>query len=278
MSARCCVLIPYFNAGERLTESLNSVDGLREGVVDALVVDDGSTKMSAHDALRDSPVGGRVRVLELPANEGIARALNAGLVALLDRYEYVARLDCGDVCVNSRMAAQIRFLDRHPDCAMVGSWVSFHRPDGTYLYTVHHPSDYPRILRTMHVNNAFTHPAVMYRAGLLKSIGLYPCDREAAEDHAYFFAVALRHRVANLPEVHVRCMLDPAGISNRSRRRQICSRIRVLVDHFDWRPISAYGLVRALAQLWTPRTFTVFIRRTLQVFGRQPRTMPSKRP
>ena len=264
MTARCCVLIPYFDAGERLSRSLHSIDGLGEGTVDALVVDDGSARVPAQAALASYPVDGHVQVIELAENLGIARALNAGLARLLDRYEYVARLDCGDECLSERIAAQMAFLDANLDCAMVGSWVSFHRPDGRYLYTVQQPTHHESILRAMHVNNAFTHPAVMFRSAVLRQLGPYPCDREAAEDHAYFFDIAARHRVANLPEVHVRCLLDPHGISNRSRKRQIRSRIKVLLDHFDWRPISIYGLARALTQLWTPRSSTVLVRTILR--------------
>ena len=264
MTARCCVLIPDFEAGERLSRSLGSIDGLREGAADALVVDDGSSRVPARDALATHPIDGRVQIIEIPENVGIARALNAGLMPLLDLYEYVARLDCGDLRLGNRVAAQMAFLDANHDCVMVGSWGSFHRPDGKDLYTVRHPTDHESILRAMHVNNAFIHSAVMFRSATLRQVGPYPCDREAAEDHAYFFDIAARHRVANLPEIHVRCLLDPDGISNRSRRRQIRSRIKVLLDHFDWRPISIYGLARALAQLGTPRSSTVIVRTILR--------------
>lgn len=263
-AARCCVLIPYLNAGEQLARSLDSVDGLLGGDVDVLVVDDGSKELSARAALQDTPWAERVSILELPKNLGIAEALNAGMRRLLPAYEFIARLDCGDICVADRLSTQMGYLDSHPNCAMVGTWTSFHTPAGTYLYTVRHPLTHKRILRRMHINNAFTHPSVMFRTNVVERVGFYPCDREAAEDHAYFFRIAKQFETANLGRVHVHSLIDPRGISNLKRRRQLQTRLKVLADNFDSSPGAYYGLVRATAQLLTPRQSTVWIRSSLR--------------
>lgn len=269
-AARCCVLIPYFESGDLLIRSLLSIDGLGEGRVDVLVVDDGSLRRPARNVIDATVFRDRVGLLELASNVGIAAALNQGLSRLMPHYEYVARLDCGDTCCHERLSAQMAYLDTHRKCALVGTWASFLSMSGEERYTVRHPTEHRQIMRRMHINSAFTHSAVMFRSDLVRSVGLYPENRAAAEDHAYFFKIGSKFETANIPQVHVRSILDPAGISAVRRRRQLVSRIAILVENFDFRPGSFYGVLRAILQLSTPRAFTVSVRSGLHRL-RQPR-------
>jgi glycosyltransferase involved in cell wall biosynthesis len=254
----CCVLIPYYEGGEELILTIDSINDSAD--VDVLVVDDGSRVKTAEEMLETYETSREVTVVTLPRNEGIARALNAGLQKIGHRYEYVARLDCGDRCVGERLSRQLRFMDENPWCALVGSWVDFRTPRGARMYTVRHPSEHEAIRRRMFVNCAFTHPSVVMRSNVFDKVGTYPVNRPAAEDHALFFRIVREYRTANIPAVLTSCLLDSGGISNQRRRAQLISRIRIILDNFEWNAFAIYGLCRATFQLLTPRSFTVFLR------------------
>lgn len=264
--ARCCVLIPYYEDGDELLHSITSIES--SSPVDVLVVDDGSRVRPAAGVLRRYTGPLSVAVIETSSNGGIAAALNQGIEELKGRYEYIARLDCADVCVNDRIDRQIRYLDGHPGCMLVGSWVEFVAPTGRYLYTMRHPADRAGIRRTMHVNCAFTHPSVMFRASVFDQVGDYPLTRPAAEDFALFLRITARYDVANIPLPLVRCTIDPDGISTRQRRRQLRSRIAILLEHFAPTPLAIYGLARAVVQLAVaPRGVTVIVNAAREFLG-----------
>ena len=114
------ILIPVYNDPDGLEMTMQS---LREDTVEAdiFIVDDGS------DPPQEAPepgVGQRIFLHRLDCNGGITRALNAGLREIVNagRYEYVARIDAGDLAKPGRFFAQKAFLDANPDHAVVGGW------------------------------------------------------------------------------------------------------------------------------------------------------------
>jgi glycosyltransferase involved in cell wall biosynthesis len=71
--------------------------------------------------------GFSIDIITLPSNQGIVKALNAGLKWLQQKkgFEFVARLDCGGVCDKNRFYRQVHFMRRHPDIDLTGSWCLF---------------------------------------------------------------------------------------------------------------------------------------------------------
>lgn len=254
---KCCVLIPYYNDGGALLESLCSIDGSP----DVVVVDDGSSRAPAHQALKNYTGNLSVKLITLPENQGIEHALNAGLEYCLDRYVYIARLDCGDTCKNTRIQKQIDFLDKEQDCGLVGSWVDFVSEKGLYILTSKLPVQHDEIRKKMFLNSMFVHPSVMMRSLALKEIGAYPTNRPAAEDYALFFKIVKKFKTRNIPESLLNYVVSPASISSKKRKTQIISRIKILLDNFEFGIYPVYGLVRSILLIATPRSLTVAIRR-----------------
>ncbi len=114
------VLIPSYNPGSGLTDTLNS---LRKQTVPyhLYIVDDGSPQKPDYAAeLKGIPHS----LIELPRNAGITGALNAGLAQIFrEGHVYVARMDCGDEMTEDRLAVQKSFMDQHPEISILGSWI-----------------------------------------------------------------------------------------------------------------------------------------------------------
>ncbi|WP_035058808.1 glycosyltransferase [Andreprevotia chitinilytica] len=243
---RIALLIPHYNNPTGLAASLASVGP--DEAVDTFVVDDGSTRVQLDEAAARAAyqAKGELTFIYLPQNRGIEHALNTGLQAIVDAgYDYCARLDCDDRVAPDRFARQVAFLDANPAIALVGSAVTFFDASGD-RFTLHQPQTHAEIVRQMHDDNAFTHPAVTFRIAAVREIGLYPTDMPAAEDFAYFWRFVARYQTANLPDVLTWSEYTTAGISLSKRRRQQWSRFRVLWQYFDWSPRSLVKLVKPL--------------------------------
>ena len=125
------VLTPVYQDPDGLKRTMDSLKAQTIHDFDWIVVDDGSQPPIEMDN-EDLPFN--VRIIPLERNQGITAALNAGLEYILESgYDFVARLDAGDVALPDRFAKQLNFLRMHAEYGAVGSWVELVDPTGTTL-------------------------------------------------------------------------------------------------------------------------------------------------
>lgn len=248
-AVRLAVLMPVHRDQEGLERSLASL--MRDGAgFDIVVVDDGSRPpLSVPGSFRS-----RTTLLRLDTNLGITGALNAGLGHIAAAgYEYVARLDAGDLSLPGRMAAQMAFLDAHPDHAMVGCAANWVDLKGSLLYIFRPPEADHNLRRFQHYRVGFMHSAVMLRVAALDECGFYDDRYNGAEDYELFVRLSRRHRIANLPDVYIDYEINPRSLSSR-RFRQGIVRLRVQMHWFDPWSVHAYlGVARNVVLLFATR-------------------------
>jgi GT2 family glycosyltransferase len=114
---RVSVVVPAFNAGPYLDETIASVVGQSLEDWDLTVVDDGSTDGSAGIAAGWAHREARVGLLQQP-NRGVAAARNAGFAASHAGSEYLMFLDADDCLEAGALEVMTGYLDRHPDVGM----------------------------------------------------------------------------------------------------------------------------------------------------------------
>lgn len=255
---KVALLMPVFNEPEEASRSLLGLSN--EIPLDVVVVDDGS---SPPLTLPEPPPPHRLILLRLERNVGITQALNHGLRYILEKgYSYVARLDAGDIALPGRFLKQVRFLEENPDYALVGGQVLFVDPSGRETHQEFFPTQDADIRRVLHARNPFIHPAVTIRTQALREVGLYSERYPAAEDYELFWRIAKRFKVANLGEKVTKVVVNPQGISIKKRRRQLLTRIKILLENFDPRLKESWlGLAKNLALLVMPTPWVQTLKR-----------------
>jgi hypothetical protein len=110
------VVMTVYNGSPYVEEAVNSLLAQDFDDFELVIVDDGSTDGTAEAlARRTDP---RMRLVRR-AHAGRVAALNHAVG--LARGRYLANLDADDVALPGRLALPVRFLDDHPDVAVVGS-------------------------------------------------------------------------------------------------------------------------------------------------------------
>lgn len=256
---RLAVLIPVYNDPRGLAACLAPLAAAGGGF-DVLVVDDGS-EPPLDEAGAGLPFA--VRCHRLPANRGIAAALNAGLALIRGRdYAYVARLDAWDICAPERFGLQMAFLDRHERHVVVASDVEFIDRAGAPLYRYAPQCEDAAIRREMRYRPSFIHPASMLRLAALERTGGYSEAYPGAEDYELFWRLLDIGLGANLPDVLLKVYLNPLGISQTRRRQLIRSRLRLQLDRFGFAdPHSYFGILRTLALAGMPYSLAYALKR-----------------
>lgn len=255
---RIAVLIPAYNAEGTIEKALLSL-AANQVPHDIVVVDDGSN-MPLKDVIsaRDNMV-----VLRPEKNVGITRALNIGLRYIYDKgYEFVARLDADDAATPGRLAQQLAYMDAHTDVVLLGTWGRVVSEDGRPLFYLNHPTDHESILRHSWYNSAFIHPSMMLRTALLQQAGgYYEMYSHAAEDYELTRRLAKFGKLANLPEYMIDYTYSTCGISQKKRRYQLKSRLKIQWSYRDFaNPHFYLGILKTLALWYLPIRFLTAVK------------------
>ena len=161
----------------------------------------------------ESPVP--VQHVELPANQGLGPALDAGLRA--SSHEIVARMDSDDVSVPERFEKQLPLIEAGADIAGSGLFEF-----GTDITDVvgrrTPPTDPAEIRRVVRFRDPFNHPTVVYRRSAVQAAGGY-ADMALMEDYLLFTRMVAGGAVpANLPDPLVFYRVGDGAYARRGGR------------------------------------------------------------
>jgi glycosyltransferase involved in cell wall biosynthesis len=210
MPPKISVVMPVFNGGGFLREAVDSVLTQSFDDFEFLIIDDGSTDDSL--AILNEYSDKRLRIIS-QENRGVIESLNRGIQSATG--EYIARMDADDRCELNRFALQVRYLDAHPDIALIGGSVATMDESGNPLaprlvFPATHEEIWAGIGRRPWV---FCHPAVMYRRSAAINVGMYRPDFAHCEDTEFFARLMTRYRAANLPQLMLNYRLRRNAVS-----------------------------------------------------------------
>lgn len=189
------VLIIAHNRAHTIGPAVRSVLGQTLSDFELVVVDDGSTDGTAEvvQGFGDP----RLRLTRSRQNEGIPAARNRALSEA--RGKYIAWLDSDDLCHPERLAAQLQFLNTHPQIAMVGSAARKITLDNRLLAAGRASfREHDQIRALLLFRSPFQQSSIFGRAEAMREFPYDPAF-PVCEDVDMFARLAERHRTANLP-------------------------------------------------------------------------------
>lgn len=120
--------------------------------------------------------------LQLPHNQGLGLALDAGLAAA--SHEIVARMDADDISDPQRFAKQIPLIEAGADIVGSGLW-EFGTDITDLVGRRTPPVSAAEIRRVIKFRDPFNHPTIVYRKSAVIAAGGY-CDMALLEDYLLF--------------------------------------------------------------------------------------------
>ena len=200
MNPKITVLMPAYNAGKYIGESIQSVIDQTYADWELLIVNDGSTDNTVEVVEGyDDP---RIRLLNNPENLRLIKTLNRGLEEA--RGELIARLDADDLATPLRLELQVAALEAHPKLVLVGGrsnvidsrGARLHRGEDRFL-----PSSPDAIRLASMFFNPFRHSAVTFRRDAILEQGGYPATMQNVEDFALWSRLIDKYDTMNLDDV-----------------------------------------------------------------------------
>jgi len=207
--------MPFRNAGQYISEAMESLVTQTYARLEVIAIDDGSSDDGAVIVERVAARDSRVRLIS-EGPRGFVPSLNRGLK--LARGEFVARMDADDVCLPDRIARQVAFLDGRPDIGAVGGQI-LTVLDGTTRtppFWIDNPLEHDAIVTMLKSRNALHHPTTLLRRDIVIAAGAYRSAFTVVQDYDLWLRLAERTRLANLPDRVLRYRFHDAQATERN--------------------------------------------------------------
>lgn len=139
------VIMPAFNSGKFINDSIESVLSQGHRYLELLVVDDGSTDETEEIALAYAKRDSRVRFLRNRSVKGAAGARNTGISSAKGRY--VAFLDSDDLWLVNKLEAQLAFMQDNAAALSCSYYEMFDAQGRTKIVTAGETVSFKDILK-----------------------------------------------------------------------------------------------------------------------------------
>ena len=180
------VIIPTFNRGYCLAESIQSVLDQSFTDFELIVVDDGSTDNTPEVMNQFSDI----HKISMKKNRGVSFARNRGMEQA--RGEWIAFLDSDDLWERHKLATQMKWVERHPDCHAVYTdeiWIR----NGVRVNPMNKHRKYSGDIFRYCLPLCIVSPSsVLLRAELLNEVGGFDESMPVCEDYDLWLRIAIR--------------------------------------------------------------------------------------
>ncbi len=212
------VIIPTYNRGWILKESIDSVFSQTFDAYELIVVDDGSDDNTSE--ILDS-YGNKLRIIR-QANQGVSAARNRGIIA--SSGEFIALLDSDDLWLPEKLDRQMSFFRNNPDaviCQTQEIWIR----NGKKVNPCKHHKKLSGMIFEPSLNLCLVSPsAVMFKRELMDMVGFFDESFPACEDYDLWLRVSLAYPVYLIDEALI---IKRGGHSDQLSRNPMLDKYRI---------------------------------------------------
>lgn len=178
MNESVSVVIPVFNGAPFVAKAVASVRAQRHGDVEILVVDDGSTD-GTQEVLKHLEQSEGIRWFQR-SHGGPARSRNFGIEAA--RGHYIALLDCDDVWLPGKLAAQLAIMRTRPEVGLVHTDFDVRFEDGSLEERVTARSSREPMVQAFAGGHVALPSTLLIRRSVLDQVGRLDPELYGSED------------------------------------------------------------------------------------------------
>lgn len=201
---------------EYLKRALQSVINQTLKPTEIVIVKDGPLTKELDDCIEDFQKQNSklFKILSFKENRGLGLALRDGVKAC--KYEYIARMDSDDISKLDRFEKQFNYLQKHPETALLGTWITEFSKDENNPDTVTKlPCIHQTIIKFAKRRNPFRHVTVVLKKSAVIQSGNYR-DFLWFEDYDLFVRILQKgYLTANIPEYLVNVRADKNMFARR---------------------------------------------------------------
>lgn len=224
MNPTVSVIVPAYNRASLIEETLDSIHAQTYSPIELIVVDDGSV-----DGTKDVVAGWMKKsrhpcclFFPLSGNVGKSSAVNYAIGQV--NGDYLMIFDSDDILLPDAIAAEVRFLEDHPDVGVVSARAYImignqKTPNTLDVFRDHESFD---DLYAVHGDllvkgNALISSTVLMRRGVVDTVGLFNVRLRYTHDWEYWIRVSQKYKIGFLARPVMYYRTNVAGASSLNR-------------------------------------------------------------
>lgn len=193
------VVMPVYNAGRYLSESIKSILNQTYRHFEFIIVDDASTDNSWHILKQYKNIDSRIRIYRNTKNLGVSQTVKKAIEKSTG--DYIARMDADDIALPHRLKKQIDYLKKHPRTVAVGGQCIVINKDGDTVGEKTFPRSFEDVYRYAFTFIPVQQPTLtIARRRLPKDFQYYRDGMNTAEEVELIFKLFKFGNVENLPD------------------------------------------------------------------------------
>ena len=209
---KICVIMSVYNGLPFLKEAVESILNQTYKKFEFIIVDDASRdktwqflkslkdKQSLRSSSASSRTAGlkRIKLIQNKKNLGLAASLNIAL--RLAQGDFIARMDADDISLSNRFEEQIKFLQRHPEIDLCGTWVDLINEKGEVIGEKKYPTKDRDIKSALAWYPPLIHPTLMVKTQVYKQLKGYDPNFDLAEEYEFLLRARGKFRMTNISQ------------------------------------------------------------------------------
>lgn len=202
------VILPVYNGGETLFDSLQSILNQSYRNLEIILVDDGSEDSSKEIIRKLSEEDARIKPVFLERNHHVCYAANEAFRRAEGKY--IAPMAQDDLWKTDKLKRQIQFLETHPYFGLCFTWCDIIDESGrnvndeiSYLYQRFTSWNFTPgfwIYRLINNGNYFCSPSLCFKREILETVGYYRYGLVQLQDYEWSMRAILKYPVYILSE------------------------------------------------------------------------------
>lgn len=235
------VIMSVYNGEKYLREAIDSILNQTFPDFEFLIVNDASTDSSLK--IIQSYDDKRIRLIENDKNIGLTKSLNKAIKQ--SQGEYIARQDADDISLLNRFEEQLRYLEQHPEVALLGTSVYQIDERGRTLGRIIVPA---KPGRSLFKENQFNHGSTIFKREAVDRLGGYNELLRYSQDYELWLRMAKYYEVSNLTQALYKLRFHEEAVSLKHVDESALYHLLALrlarnnLDHKTLEPISNRGI------------------------------------
>lgn len=194
------VVMGAYNCMEFVGHAIESILNQTYRNIEFIIIDDCSTD-STFDIIKGyAERDARVKVVRNETNRGLGYSLNLGMS--LAKGKFVARMDADDISKPHRLEEQVKFLNKNPEVACVGTSAERFGDislTGRIFKVIHAKKTIGEIRVWLLIGTPMFHPSVMFNKSIMEKLGMnYDPEFRRAQDYELWSRLAFSAPMANI--------------------------------------------------------------------------------
>ena len=170
------VVMPNYNGEKFIAQAIESILNQTYKDFEFIIIDDCSTDNSWNIIQEYARKDKRIRAYRNEKNLGVSGTLNYGLSHVTG--EFIARMDSDDISSKLRFEKQVKKLEEGFD--VVGSDIKIINSSSKIIGSRVYRDDISNVIV---IESPLAHPSVMFRASLIKDLGVYSSSFKVSQDY-----------------------------------------------------------------------------------------------